>query len=144
MDHWIEHNAQILTGFNLLTNGKCDIAKAPNEDLPPCVVLVDFGDMKIAYDTTDGYFTKGAIGCDRRYKGFLNDVKILYKRDYNPTIKTESLLFKGEIKPLGLNYFCYDKRIRQLYYPGVKFVKKKVKEILGVELNENYKAFEMD
>lgn len=140
----IEHNAQILTGFNLLTKGRCDITATPNDNLPPCVIVSDFGNVKIAYDVTDGYFTEGAIGCDKRYEESLKDISILYKRDYNPNINKESLLFKGEIRPLGLNYFCYDEKIRQLYYSGARLAKKRIKEILGIELNENYKAFEID
>ena len=37
-----EHNAQILTGINMLTNGQCEISNCEDTTLPPCVVLMDY------------------------------------------------------------------------------------------------------
>ena len=136
------HNAQILTGFDILTEGKCDIANSPDDNLPPSVVVADFGDTLVAYDTSDGYFHTGAIGCDKRYERLSEDVAVLYKRDFNSDINSADLLFKGKIKPLGLNYFCYDDRVRKLYFPGYRILRKTLREFLSIESDENFKTFE--
>lgn len=139
-----QHNAQILTGFNLLTNGECEIGNEPNLDLPPFVIVADIdGEGRIGYDTCDGYFNAGAIGNDIRYSRLSEEVNILYKRDFNPNIETSDLFYKGEIRSLALNYFCYDNRVERMYYPGIQYIKKKMKEILHYGFDENYQNFEV-
>lgn len=137
----IEHNAQILTGWNLLTSGKCCISSMIDENLPPFVVVADIDGRKIAYDTCDGYFHTGAIAFDSRYESLANSVDILFKRDFS-SMYNKLIGFKGRIAPLGLNYYCYDRRIKQIYYPGIRLYKKNVKNMLSIEFDEFYKNFE--
>lgn len=139
-----QHNAQILTGFNILTKGKCKIASFPDETLPTCVVLADIDGRRIAYDTCDGYFHAGAIGTDERYHALSEKTEILYKRDFNSAVDPKDLLYVGKIKPLGLNYFCYDNRIKKLYYPGFRLIKNFLKEVVGLSYDVNWKRFESD
>lgn len=137
------HNAQILTGFNILTKGTCVISPKLDPNLPPCVVLADFGDKKVAYDTCDGYFHVGAICTDKRYESLSDQVDIIYKRDFTFEVKRSALLYRGGVRPLGLNYFCYDNRIKKLYYPGIRFVKKELQNLLSL-CDENWKNFEVE
>lgn len=137
------HNAQILTGFNILTNGECEISPKPDLELPPFVIVADIEGNKIAYDTSDGYFNNGAIGNDIRYRRLSEEVNVLYKRDYCSGIDTKELFYKGKIKSLGLNYFCYDNRVKRMYYPGIRYAKKKLKEILHDSFDENWKNYEV-
>lgn len=139
-----EHNAQILTGFDLLTKGACQIAPYPNEELPHSVVLADVDGRGVAYDTCDGYFHTNAIGTDERYRVLSGKAPILYKRDFNAALNREQLLYTGEIRPLGLNYLCCDSRIKRLYHPGYRMVKRRMKELLGYEGDVDWRNFETD
>ncbi len=136
------HNAQILTGFDLLTKGACQIAPYPDEELPRSIVLADIDGRGIAYDTCDGYFHTGAIGADERYRTLSGKAAILYKRDFNADLDRGQLLYTGEIRPMGLNYLCYDSRIKRLYHPGYRRVKRRMKELLGYEGNVDWRSFE--
>ena len=51
--------------------------------------------------------------------------------------------YLGGVKPLGPNYFCYDDRIKKMYYPGIRLIKKEIQDMLHLACNEDWKNFEV-
>lgn len=139
-----DHNAQIVTGFDLLTDGKCCISSIPDTTLPPGVVLADVNGTKIAYDTCDGYYHTGGIAFDHRYKALSEKSEILYKRDYNAHVNPADILFKGDIRPLGLNYFCHNDRVKRLWFTPKARLKHKLSELTGDYYDVDYRKFEAE
>lgn len=147
-----EHNAQILTGINLLTNGQCEISNCEDSTLPPCIVLMEYNGKKIAFDTCDGYFHENAIATDCRYAQL--GIEILFKRDFSKRdnekidCRCVSYVCKGggqnmDLYPLGLNYYCYDRRIEKIYfYDWKRRIKHSIKKLCGMDFDAHWKNFE--
>ena len=100
-----EHNSQIVTGFLMLADRyhveiQNDIVRRGKLDWSiPHIVECEYAGLKIAYDTSDGYFED--------IQSWVKKYDLYFKRSFS---KEKNLHFLGEslsqrVHPLGFNYF---------------------------------------
>lgn len=100
-----KHNSQIVTGFLMLGDAYCvelknEIRRNPKGQYSiPHIVECEYHGKKIAYDTSDGYFT-GIENWVPKYDFYF---KRSYSRDRNLQLFGKEL--SKHIFPLGFNYF---------------------------------------
>ena len=100
-----EHNSQIVTGFLMLADRynlkiQNDIVTRGKRDWSvPHIVECEYAGLKIAYDTSDGYF-EGIQSWVEKYDLYF---KRSFSREKNLYLLGESL--SQRVYPLGFNYF---------------------------------------
>ncbi len=105
------HVSQILAGYKMLEDKKkLKILKAvaytsfrtDGNYEHNSIVEVDFGDVIIAYDMSDGYQSIHRKGV---FDAQLDRLDFYFKRSFDASFHSE-MKNKDKVKPLGLNYLC--------------------------------------